>query len=361
MTMKRHMRDIAGQGIRLTTCTVMMALALCALLAVPFSADAIDWITTGSTRNFETLATAPAASVAYQLPTQSQTTSEGAVLPPKFDKDVEIQQYVDGIWVRYATKEVTEPSGVVNLFEGVKKEFAGSYRFRLVAGGGRSISSEINVTVKKAPTVFNIGADTHTGKFASTDYRYSENKLHYQVNKEISVTGLGASDETGATAYLQRNDGGSWVTVGEAVKDSPKSIEKLTFEIRQETPSPKQYRFYVPDASYVTGGTSSVFTVSGERQTPTLSVRYSGKQRYRKTGMKLVVSTGKAYTGRATVYDGGKRIKNISVRYGEGVGSLPKSLKKGMHRIKVVFTPTEEFAGFYREVASAVRLVRATA
>jgi hypothetical protein len=171
------------------------------------------------------------------------------------------------------------------------------------------------------------------------------------------VVNLNDSAVSSSDVSLQRLEKGAWVTVESKTIEAPKEIEKVTFTIKQTTPAAVSYRIYASETEYVTGGASDAFTVSGAKQTAGLTVRYSGKQKYKKSGLKLLVKTTGAYTGTAAVYDGKKKIKTVAVRYGEGTVKLPKNLKKGTHKISVKFTPGGEYKGIYKEKTSAVKRI----
>jgi hypothetical protein len=322
------------------------------LFPLPVGA-AYSQIIIGNTRTFETYATNPVAEVAYQLTEQAPTTSGAVEQSP--DMTLTVQQYVDGLWIKYAEVSVTEQSGRINLFDQRENEFAGTYRFRLSVDN--TVSPEVTVIIKKSPTSFNIGMKSQTGKFYTTGLIYSKNDLYYLLVKEIAVINLNDSLVSSSELYLQRYDSSGWVTVSSYDVLQPKEIERVSFSIKQSTPLAKQYRVYAPETNYVTGGTSEVFTVKGTKQSIGLTIKYSGKQRYKKSALKLTVKTSAANTGTAVVYDGKKKIKSIAIRYGEGTGKLPKDLKKGTHKFRVTFVPGGEYKGFYNSKSSAVKKV----
>jgi putative NIF3 family GTP cyclohydrolase 1 type 2 len=322
----------------------------------PVPAHAADGpVVIGDTRVFETYATNPAAYITYQAPAPDTPAAPSPDTPETPTPDavtITVQQYSDGMWVQYSKLEGAGRSGRINLFQGKEYETAGTYIFRLSMDNNPAVSPNVTVSVKKSPTGIGIGMLQHTGAFHTTGFVYSANELYYQADKEIKVFNLDASVATAADIDLQRYDNQTWTTLERKQVSSPKEIEQVAFSIKQYTPETKYYRISVPETSYVTGGISEIFTVAGETQTPGLSVRYSGKQRYKKTSMKLVIKTAKAFTGKAVIFDGKKKIKTVAVQYGEGTAKLPKNLKKGTHKIKVQFVPCGEYKGFYRSVAN---------
>jgi hypothetical protein len=132
--------------------------------------------------------------------------------------------------------------------------------------------------------------------------------------------------------------------------------------IRQATSAKKSYRLYAPPTVYTTGGASPVFTVSGKKQTPSFRLTYSAvSQKYNSSKrVKLAIATNgnSAHTGKATVYDGKKKIGTFTVKQGKGSYTLPKRLKKGTHKIKVKFTATAEFKPFYKTKTTSVQKIK---
>jgi hypothetical protein len=98
-----------------------------------------------------------------------------------------------------------------------------------------------------------------------------------------------------------------------------------------------------------------------------LTVKYSGsKQKYKKSAVKLTIRATEGYQGKVTIYDGKKKLKTIRVSSGNltgagsGAGStyvLPKSLKKGTHKITVKFTATGAYKTWYKDKTSKVKKI----
>jgi hypothetical protein len=82
----------------------------------------------------------------------------------------------------------------------------------------------------------------------------------------------------------------------------------------------------------------------------------------------MTIYTQRAYRGKAQIYDGKKKIKTLNVKHGwvgnrahsdaSSTFTLPKKLKKGTHKIKVVFDPTDEYKGIFGRVTSAVKKIK---
>jgi hypothetical protein len=143
--------------------------------------------------------------------------------------------------------------------------------------------------------------------------------------------------------------------------------------LKLPTAAKTSYRLYVPETDYVTGGYSATFTLSGKKASPGLVVKYSGKQKYKKSGMSLniYINDKGAFEGKVYIYDGKKKIKTLKVlrgyiadKYGyyskSNKYTLPKTLKKGTHKIKVKFIPSTDYAKFYNSQTSAAKTVKAT-
>jgi hypothetical protein len=107
---------------------------------------------------------------------------------------------------------------------------------------------------------------------------------------------------------------------------------------------------------------SPVFTVQGERQSVGSKVKYSkNSQKYKKSSVKLTIATTRAYTCKATIYDGKKKLKTIQIRNGRpATYSLPKKLKPGTHKITVKFTANEEFTNFYAVHTTKAKKIKVT-
>jgi hypothetical protein len=200
--------------------------------------------------------------------------------------------------------------------------------------------------------IIKIGETSHVATFHTSDHKYTSDTLYYDLTKEITVEAPtpSVSNSYYLKAELERLDGNDWMPVDQksTYYIYSDSSEKFTFKIEQTTPATKRYRIHVPNAGLALENTSEEFTVSGKKQAPGLGVSFSkSSQKYKKTPVTLDITTTRAYTGKATVYDGSKKLKTVPVKNGKGTYTLPKSLKKGTHKIKVKFTAGEEFTAFY--------------
>lgn len=64
-------------------------------------------------------------------------------------------------------------------------------------------------------------------------------------------------------------------------------------------------------------------------------------QRYKKSPAKLTVGVSPKLAGKAVIYDGKKKLKTVSVKNGKATYKFSKTLKRGTHKIKVVFKPSD--------------------
>ena len=64
-------------------------------------------------------------------------------------------------------------------------------------------------------------------------------------------------------------------------------------------------------------------------------------QKYKKTASKVTVSVSGKPAGTVAIYDGKKKLKTVTLKKGKATYTLSKKLKKGTHKIKAVFTPTD--------------------
>jgi len=135
----------------------------------------------------------------------------------------------------------------------------------------------------------------------------------------------------------------------------------VTFSFAENSPAAVNYRLYVAETAYVTGGASEVFTVSGALQQPVVSVKYSAKsQTIGGKQVKLTIRAQDIYAGKAVVYDGKKKLGSAKIDRATGTATykLPKTLKAGTHKIKVVYEPAAEYVGIYAKWTSAVTKVK---
>jgi hypothetical protein len=218
-----------------------------------------------------------------------------------------------------------------------------------------------------SPATFVIGDTSHVGTFYTSDYKHVKNTIYYEVEKEINVTvpktpRLGSS----STMYvsLERLDDSTWMYIDKKtcfVSSVGGPTYLLKYTIRQETSAQTQYRFRIEanETLDISETISPTFTIEGVKQNPGLSVKYSkSSQRYKKTPVTLTIRTTAAYTGKAVVYDGKKKLKTLSLKSGNDVTyNLPKKLKIGKRKISVKFTPGGEFTPFYNTVTSKTRSI----
>jgi hypothetical protein len=187
------------------------------------------------------------------------------------------------------------------------------------------------------------------------------------VEKNISFTVPQAPGE-GKGQYvrvvLERRDGDSWFPYTDTTSYiiNTKQTANLTYRIKQDTSGVKKYRFHVAANAVLdmSDTVSPEFTVTGERQDPGLAVGYSkSSQRYKKSSVTVTVKMAQAYAGKATIYDGKKKLKTLTIKNGKTVTyKLSKNLKRGNHKITVKFVPGEEFAPFYKTVTSKAKTIK---
>jgi hypothetical protein len=218
-----------------------------------------------------------------------------------------------------------------------------------------------------SPATFVIGDTSHVGTFYTSDYKNVKNTIYYEVKKEINVIvpqvpRLGYADTMHIS--LERLDGSTWMSIDKKrcyVSETGGSKYLLTYIIRQETSTKTQYQFRLAasESLDISETVSPIFTIEGVKQNPGLSVEYNkGSQRYNKTPVTLTIKTTAAYTGKAVVYDGKKKLKTLSLKSGKPITyNLPKKLKRGKHKISVKFTPGGEFTPFYNTVTSKTKTV----
>ncbi|MDR1768712.1 MAG: hypothetical protein LBR32_09865 [Propionibacteriaceae bacterium] len=294
--------------------------------------------------------------VAYKLP---GTPMLGAI---------EVKRLLNGMWVSYDSpltfRVQTSDSGSADIFENMAAEKAGVYTFKLVESSLGAESAPITVTISKMQTAFALSATSIKGEFTSTHKAKGKNTLYYAAETDTVVSWPCAPDEIGSPVTLQRLSSSKWVSEdqSEPALLPTDGNSTQTWAIKQKTAEATSYRLYVAPSDYVTGGTSDTFTVTGEQRSPKISVKYSAStQRLNKTAVKMTVTAKGLIRGKVRVYDGGKLLSTVTMSKGTASGetvtgkvtyTLPKSLKKGAHKIKVKFTPTAEYVGFYAQQTS---------
>jgi hypothetical protein len=216
-------------------------------------------------------------------------------------------------------------------------------------------------------TTFDIGKTSHVAKFNRNDIKVPS--MWYEFDKEFSVTNPNLLGNV-AFVYLDYWNGKAWEQLSSTTDTlgSEETTGYFTYNIRQETSATVRYRFRVEGDYRVTGGHSEEFTVSGVKQAPGLKVSVSPTtQKYKKTSAKVKIRVTKEAEGKVTIYDGKKKLKTIKVNYRGFVNSfsakgsyysLSKKLKKGTHKIKVVYAPTGDFKKFYKTQTSKVFKVK---
>jgi hypothetical protein len=219
-------------------------------------------------------------------------------------------------------------------------------------------ADKVRITVDTKPAV---------GYFHSTDWKYSTNTMYYKAEKKVLFQWPNAESLSLGKfirVELQRLENGEWFPLPS--RSLYVSKHKYAFEekfvIEQDTPNVTSYRIHV-DANAETNTEetySPVFTVRGEKQSVGAVVKYSkSSQRYKKAPVTVTVSTTRAYTATAQIYDGKKKLKTLRIKNGNAVSwKLPKKLKKGTHKIKVKVTPGGEFKPFYKVYTSNVKKIK---
>ncbi|MDR1767423.1 MAG: hypothetical protein LBR32_03160 [Propionibacteriaceae bacterium] len=330
-----------------------LAVALGGLCAAP-DARADDVITLGSQTAYQSSAVAPQATVAYQLPASADDSWH----------TVYIERQVNGIWTQYDSAWNRGRSGTVQTFgSSHKKEAAGTWQFRLRIEDPVAVSAPYTVQLDAAPTTIGLGSTALSGSdvvFKSYHFDFTFNDPYYEAKKSFSVEFPTAVGEY-ANISLQRLDAGQWLEVSSyrSYVSTGSSGVSLEATITQNTPAKTSYRFVVPATDWTTGATSDTFTVTGQKQSPSLSVSYSAsKQKYKKSAVTLTATTKIAHTGKITVYDGKKKLRSVTVNYSKAKYTLSKKLKKGTHKIKVKFTPSADYAPFFNSATSKVKKIK---
>ena len=215
------------------------------------------------------------------------------------------------------------------------------------------VSPEFTVSYVKTPTTFVVGS---AEKAHIITYR---GKKYYEVKKKKIEVRFAKPYADTKRVSLQQQSGSKWIE--KSYINLKSGVDLLaTVDIVQTTAICK-YRLFVPGDAYVTGGVSPTFTVSGKKQTPRFTLKYSASsQKYNRTGVKISVSmfSSSARSGKITIYDGKKALKTMALKSGKATWTLPKKLKKGTHRIKVKYTPTRDDKTFYTSRTSTVKKIR---
>ncbi|MDR1775367.1 MAG: hypothetical protein LBS17_02755 [Actinomycetes bacterium] len=351
---------------------VVVACAVCLLLVLPALAAAVTGpaITLTGSTTFTVPAVKPAIKVPFTIAAVPNATYSG--------RTVYIQPYkmlAGGGWEKvdsHAYFSGTLGGAITDAIDILDSNYdelpSGTYTFKLVVEAHNyngvayeeSSSANFTVNVTRMPTTFTIGSVQHVGTYYATTYLYITNTAYFELKKTVSVTW--PDFEGDGDVLLQRLDGGKWVTIATRSTYSSYSsnVQALEIKIQQPTAAKTSYRLYVAPTAYVSGGASPVFTVTGVKQTPTLTVKYSkSSQKYKKTQVKMTIKLGKATKGKLTIYDGKKVLKNITVKTGgQATYYLPKKLKKGTHKIKVKLTPMYEYKELFNTKTSSVKKIK---
>jgi hypothetical protein len=217
---------------------------------------------------------------------------------------------------------------------------------------------QVSISVDTSPVV---------GNFYTTDFKYSNNTMYYKAVKDVNVQWHNTESlATGETVRieLQRLDNGEWFVIdhGQQYVYRNSYTYHKKFEIQQDTPKVTSYRIHVSGNTGInTEDTySPVFTIEGKKQSVGAVVKYSkSSQKFKKTPVKVTVSTTRAYAASAAIYDGKKKLKTFRISHGSAVSwNLPKKLKVGTHNITVKVTPRNEFAPFYGVYTSNIKKIK---
>jgi len=118
-------------------------------------------------------------------------------------------------------------------------------------------------------------------------------------------------------------------------------------------------RFVPNDAEIFASSVSGTFpfTVVSVAKTTKTTVTLSKKsQKFKKSPAKVkVVVSGKKAVGTVTIFDGKKALKTVTLKGGKATYTLSKTLKKGKHTIKAVFTP-KNVEAFKTSTSKSVKL-----
>jgi hypothetical protein len=212
-----------------------------------------------------------------------------------------------------------------------------------------------------------LDASPVTGYFNTSNWKYSKNTMYYRTEKEVNIQWLNTESLEGGVntrIELECLDNGEWFPIQTSTKYVTKNQYTFSkkFEIDQYTPNVTSYRVKVPADGKINMADvySPIFTVEGKKQTVGAVVKYSkSSQRYNKAPVEVTVSTTKAYSAKAEIYDGKKKLRTLTIKHGDPVTwKLPKKLKKGTHKISVKVTAMQEFAPFYEVYKSKTKKIK---
>jgi hypothetical protein len=349
---------------RILAVLVIAAVAACFTL-VPVEAHADNPFTLGSTAYTVASAADPELKISYNV------SQAGMVY---------LDEFKDGLWVKIMHDTPSSGSGTIDVFGYPFAEYfndphpAGTFKYRLRQGDNigspTAVSPDFTITYNKTKPQLDIGTTKHTGEFYTTSNPSSSSDIYYLLkDKSVNLTWISGKYEYG-TVHIQRLDGSKWVNVDtfQRVQSNTATDTYKIYRIYQYTSGTKSYRLYCPATEYTSEATSAVFTITGKKQSPGLSVKYSKKSQKRGSSsrVRLTVLTKFAYSGKAVVYDGSKKLKTLTIKYGYIKGKyayssyyyLPKTLKKGTHKISVKFTATGVIKPFYKTQTSKVTKIK---
>ncbi|MDR1833903.1 MAG: Ig-like domain-containing protein [Propionibacteriaceae bacterium] len=353
MTSTLTKRSNAKRPTKTIAAATSLALALGGLLAAT-PAHAEDVINLGVVTHYETTAVEPTVKVAYTFPAAKASLEY-----------IHVQALVNGIWVEYSKEYHSGTSGTVETFgSAYNDEKAGLWQFRLACDDPVAYSPVYTVQINAATTSIGIGKTAHTLAngvvYKASSYLYSFNDPYFEITKTTALE-YPTADTNSFEIILQRKEGSKWVEVERKKKYLNNKVTgaSIDWTIKQRTPAKTSYRYVVPATDWTTGVTSKVFTITGKKQKPSLEVSYSASaQKYKKTAVQLSISTKIANTGKATVYDGKKKLGSVTLTGGSATYTLSKKLKKGTHKITVKFTPTSNYAVFYKAQTSKAKTIK---
>lgn len=316
-------------------------------------AQAEDVITLGTQTAFQTTAISPTAVIAYQLP--ASVSGSPTVI---------VERLVNGIWTQYAIDYLAKSAGTIDTFRNKSEEVGGLWQFRLRSESPDAVSPVYTVQVNKNQTKIGLGETAYTKAngvvFKVDNWSWSFNDPRYVLEKTISVE-YPISGMRSHEIALQTLSGGKWTDVSRTTNLflSSMTADTINWTITQKTAAKTSYRFVIPETDWTTGATSEVFTITGVKQSPHLSVSYSSAtQKYKKKAVTLKITTKGPHTGKATIYDGSKKLATVKVAGASATYTLSKSLKKGNHKIKVKFVPSDDYAKAYNTQTSKAKTIK---
>ena len=95
-----------------------------------------------------------------------------------------------------------------------------------------------------------------------------------------------------------------------------------------------------------------ISAATATKTTVTLSKK---SQKFKKSPAKVKVVVSEKAVGTVTIFDGKKKLKTVTLKGGKVTYTLSKTLKKGKHTIKAVFTPTN-IEAFKTSTSKSVKL-----